>query len=222
LYRKYFHNHIKWTGDLLKETEFYKNNLDIFKYKKYFGYFLWKPYIILSTMINYEGENKNILYCDSNLRFRSIGSFEYSFNQWLEKEKIFLVKHDHHYNYEWTKRDTFILMDADEEKYWNAQQRWSILLGTTISEFPYRFFYRYLNFCKDINIVTEEPNVCGLPNLEGFREHRWEQSVLSILAEKYNIDGPTDIEMLKYYDKIYSPELLEMKSKTNPLDKTDV
>ena len=162
-----------------------------------------------------EYPNRTILYCDSNIRFKDIDKFEQSFDYWIHTQYLFLVKHNHYFNYEWTKRDTFIYMDADEEFYWNARQRWSVLFGVTPTEVGIKFINEYQRYCEIPSAVTEEPNVSGLDNLPGFKEHRWEQSILSILAERYGIDGPTDIEMLNYYDKIYSTELIKYKEEVN-------
>ena len=32
------------------------------------------------------------------------------------------------------------------------------------------------------------PNICGKENINGFLEHRWDQSILSLLAHKYNLE----------------------------------
>ena len=40
---------------------------------------------------------------------------------------------------------------------------------------------------RDARILCDGPNVCGLPNLDGFRDHRHDQSILTILAIKHGI-----------------------------------
>jgi hypothetical protein len=40
---------------------------------------------------------------------------------------------------------------------------------------------------RDPAVLTDAPNVCGLPNLEGFVEHRHDQSVLTIMAQRWGI-----------------------------------
>jgi hypothetical protein len=80
----------------------------------------------------------------------------------------------------------------------------------------------YLSYCRDERVLTELPNQCGLENLDGFREHRWEQSIMSLLVEKHKI--PTyywDYEMIHYVDKYYDEDLLKLKAdvNSNPLEK---
>lgn len=205
LYRDYFYKHLAYTGDWLKQTDFYKENQQLFKYEKYFGYFLWKPYIIKTTLEQYP--EYNILYCDSNLRFSYIVEFEKIYNRYMDNDGIFLIKHKPHINKDWTKRDVFMYMDADEERYWSAPQIWHIISGWS-SHSTY-LLKRYLDYCKIPKLVNDDPSM--LENLPGFREHKWEQSVLSILAERYAIPGPWDLDMFKYIDKIYPDKLREFK-----------
>lgn len=205
LYKDYFYKHLAYTGNWLKQTDFYKENQKLFRYEKYFGYFLWKPFIISKTLEEYP--EYNILYCDSNLRFSHIREFENVYDRYMETEGIFLIKHKPHINKDWTKRDVFVYLDMDNEKYWNAHQIWHIISGwTTRSKL---FLDMYFRICKIPYIVNDEPSIAE--NLPGFREHRWEQSVLSLLAEKHNVNGPWDLDMFKYISKIYPDKLREFK-----------
>ncbi len=184
----------------------------MFKYEKYCGYFMWKPIIISDALNLYD---KNILYCDSNLIFKNFSGFEKIFNETMERDGIFLIKHKPHINKDWTKRDTFIYMDTDEERYWNAHQVWSVCMGFSNNNLCLDLLTDYLIYCSNPNLVTELPNVLGKDNLPGFREHRWEQSVMSILAEKYNVKGVWDTDLFQYIDKYYPPELNQYKAEIN-------
>ena len=41
---------------------------------------------------------------------------------------------------------------------------------------------------RDPRILCDGPNTCGLPNFEGFRDHRHDQSITTILAMKHGIE----------------------------------
>jgi hypothetical protein len=217
-YSNNFERHKSYTYDWLKTTDFYWNNQQIFQYEKYAGYFLWKPFIIRQAMKDNPGYN--ILYCDSNLRFTNFPAFENVFTTLMDNQGAFFVKHDNFINRDWTKRDCFFMMDADSERYHNARQVWSPLMGFDDSSNRKLLIQEYLFYCKNPQIVTEEPNVSG-ENLPGFREHRWEQSVMSILVEKYGYNGIPDSQIMKWVTKEYSPELMKMKElvNANPLSK---
>jgi hypothetical protein len=87
----------------------------------------------------------------------------------------------------WTKRDCFILMDCDSEKYWNHPQiscRFSMWQAT---DDVIRFVEEWLDYCLDPRIFCDQDNVMGKNNLPGFRQHRFEQSILTNLVIKNNI-----------------------------------
>ena len=43
----------------------------------------------------------------------------------------------------------------------------------------------YLYYAQDKRIITDDPNELGYNNYEGFRDHRHDQSILSLLTKKY-------------------------------------
>jgi len=207
LYKDNFYTNILYTLDSIKNTKFYNDNLDLFKYRKYSGYFLWKPYIILEALNSFP--NKLILYIDSNLRFKNFSGLA----KYLDSD-YFLIGHKNFINKHWTKRDTFILMDSDEEKYWEAHQIWTTILGFNSSK--KEFLEEYLHYCQDERIVTELPNTQGKENFEGFTAHRWEQSVMSILVEKYNLNFHWDYDFIPHtMYKTYPEDLLKQKEEEN-------
>lgn len=219
LYKDNFTYYHAYKKAWLKKTEFYKENKDLLSYEKYAGYFLWKPFCISHAMSTFLG-TPSVLYCDSNLRFKDFKTFEEVYNEQIQKEGVFFVKHKNNLNGEWTKRDTFIIMNADRPPFWEANQLWTVILGFSNTDKSKNILRDYLYFCKNPQIVTEVPNELG-ENLPNFKEHRWEQSVLSILAVKYNIQGVWDVDMLKLFDKVYDEELYKYKDEVNknPLKK---
>ena len=67
----------------------------------------------------------------------------------------------------------------------------------------------YLSFCRNPNIINNSDNVCGLENLQGYIDHRYDQSVLTNIKTKYRINPSIEIrkyvecnmwEALKYWD----------------------
>jgi hypothetical protein len=46
----------------------------------------------------------------------------------------------------------------------------------------------WLTYCMDPRIITDQDNTCGQPNLPEFRDHRHDQSVISLLVAKYRIE----------------------------------
>ncbi len=158
------------------------------------GYWLWKPYIICKVLeqVNY---GDIVFYCDSG------AIFEKDITPLIDicREDDIVLFHiaphgvtEPHTNAKWTKRDAFVLMGCDEEKYYNANQ---YLGGFQIYKKTDRtmvFVKEMLKYSQDERIITDLPNTCNLPNLPQFREHRHDTSVLSLMATKYGIKGHRD------------------------------
>ena len=103
-------------------------------------------------------------------------------------------------------------MNKDEQRYWEDHQVWTSLMGFGARQPARTILSDYLEYCKNPNIITDLPNICGKDNLSGFREHRWEQSVMSLLFSYYDFSGIWDTGFIpNIVDKIYPSELLEQK-----------
>ena len=50
-----------------------------------------------------------------------------------------------------------------------------------------QFIMEWLAYASDSQLITDVENMLGKENLAGFREHRHDQSILSLLAKKWAI-----------------------------------
>jgi len=207
LYKDNFTFYHGYKRDWIEKTAFFKDNSYIFSFEKYAGYFLWKPYCITTALNSFYCDR--VLYCDSNLRFLNFPRFEELFNDQMATEDVLFIKHRNFINKDWTKRDVFVLMNADSPEYWGAHQVWSVILG--FSKRSKKLLEDYLFYCTTPQLLLETPNIMGYDNLPGFREHRWEQSIISILAERYGIKGVWDTDVLDVVTKVYDEELYAYK-----------
>lgn len=95
--------------------------------------------------------------------------------------------HDHiwvkYQNKHWTRRDTFVNMGCDEEIYWNSLQMQCNIIGFKKEPITSDFITEYFEDALNYKIMFGEGKY---PNFEGFREHRHDQSIFSILREKYH------------------------------------
>jgi hypothetical protein len=176
--------HIQKTEHDIDE-QFKKDNEHIFKYKRGYGYWLWKPYFILQEMTKLE-PNELLFYMDSQDMVSS--KFFDVFIEHMETNDLFVFDMIHLHRY-WTKRDCFVLMDCDTSKYHNANQLEAGLIGVKNSPLTFQVITEWLQNCQDENIVTDLPNISGEPNFDGFRDHRHDQSILTNLFLKYNISS---------------------------------
>ena len=78
-------------------------------------------------------------------------------------------------------------MGCDAEKYHNGVQ-----LSATFSLWKntpetIKFLNEWVIYCKDARCLTDQPNTSSKGNLPGFKEHRHDQSILSILSQKHKL-----------------------------------
>ena len=170
-------------GDNDLNLEFREKYKDVLSFKRGYGYWIWKPYLILKTLL--ESTNDDIvLYIDST-DLPTLKLFEFV-NNHFEKNDILLFKQHYHHD-EWTKRDCFVLMDCDGEIYHNKIQLEAGVVGIKKTEFNINLMNEWLKYCANKFIVTDLPNLCGFTNYNNFKEHRHDQSILTNLAIKYDI-----------------------------------
>ena len=92
-------------------------------------------------------------------------------------------------NRAWTKRDAFVAMGCDEPAYHDAQHAVArFMLFEKGGAFPVeRFLGQWLGYTANPLINTFRPSVLGLPELDGYKQSRCEQSVLSNLCVQYGV-----------------------------------
>lgn len=223
------------------DSEFREKHKSLLSLKRGYGYWIWKPYLILKTLLQ-SNENDIIIYIDSTdvpspIFFDSVITH-------FENNDILLINTGHLHD-EYTKRDCFILMNCDDEKYHNQIQLEAGILAVRKTEFNIKLLREWLKYCSNIFVVTDLPNSKGFPNYKGFKEHRHDQSILTNLSIKYNIPSIyiNNIELVEFnklkgrmniiallifkiklnlanlYDFLKNPE--KLRKKTNILFKKD-
>lgn len=172
------------------DEKFKKKNKKIFAQYRGNGFYLWKPYFIFKAMTERLNTGDYLIYTDSDSVY--INSTDYfvtimqkknlnimAFN--LEGSGKFLEKY-------YTKRDTFVLMDCDSEKYTETYQFLSTHIIFRKSLESLKFVEQWLNYAQDERIITDMINTLGFPNYQGFIDHRHDQSIFSLLAKKINLE----------------------------------
>jgi hypothetical protein len=95
--------------------------------------------------------------------------------------------HDHFPTYylceNWTQKDMFVRMGCDEEKYWKAPQIQVNIMAFCKNERTMAIAEEWVRHAIDYETIIQ--NV--LPNHNGFKEHRHEQSIFSLLVVKHNL-----------------------------------
>jgi len=153
-----------------------------------FGYYSWKPVIILDVM-NKISTGDVVLYHDAGRR-----EYNYKFKKDLNLLINRVIKNFNGvgipvgpFNHkQYCKRDCFINMNCNEERYWNLTQvsaNWSIWQKNDLS---LELLNEWKDNCFDPRGTVTTYSTSGpLSDFSDFIEHRWDQAILTNLANKY-------------------------------------
>jgi hypothetical protein len=145
-----------------------------------YGYWLWKPALVADELSR-AADGDVIFYCDAGADFVADPA---PLVDLARRHEIVVFRQSAPAS-EWTRRDCFVLMGADEERYWNAAAAVAGYVLFCAGARARAFAAEWLEACSDPRILTDAPNVMGRENLPGYRDHRHDQSVLGILAERH-------------------------------------
>lgn len=172
---------ISFTGKDLAKTEFYRKNKTILDHPRGGGYWLWKPYYILETLKQLP-ENDILIYADAGIIFRK--SVTHLTNLVSGENDVALF-----YNgvkaAAYTKRDVFIALNCDKAAYHDAPLIHAGLQVYRKTKTSLAFAEEVLASCLMEGLITDAPNIHGLPDLPGFIENRHDQSIFSLVAHKH-------------------------------------
>lgn len=160
-------------------------NKHIFESVKFMGYWLWKP-LIIAEQLKLLAEGDVLIYIDAGAEI--ITSLAPLIELCANSEPILLFGNATDTNAAWTKRDSFVLMDCDTEEFWYGPHADASISLFRKGERATHFVEEWLRYGSNANILTDLPNSTTLPNVEGYRDHRYDQSILSLLAQKFKIN----------------------------------
>jgi hypothetical protein len=186
LHAKKFFKLNSYNREWLVTTNFYKENQEVLDLPRGGGYWLWKPFIILDSL-NKMNDNDLLFYLDSGDEFSDgLAKFlnNYFSNNYIDSLLTFGGTNKQKW---YTKRDTFILMNCDTKEYHNHIQLEAGVICLKKTDKIIKLVSEWLSYCSNKNIITDIENITG-PNLDGFKDHRHDQSVLTNLAIKYKLN----------------------------------
>ncbi len=181
----------KW----LIETEFYRQNnwlwtfpatKDPKRVPRGFGWFSWKPYIILDALSRVN-DGDIVLYTDADTYPIADISVLYDECARIGGQMMFAAQEC--FNHEWIKRDCYIVMGQDDPKYYDAQHGVArFMLFQRGPWRPQQFLMEWLTYCLNPTAQTFDASVLGFPEVSPeFKEHRTEQAIMTLLCLKYGL-----------------------------------
>ena len=168
------------------------------------GYWLWKPYFLYKTLKEKLDYGDYLIYSDAAIMYVDLAQKLVDF---LKEKKLDMYLHRlPHLERQYTKRDAFILLGVDQPFYAETGQfnaAFQIYRKTKFTEF---FLAEYLYYAQDKRIITDDANELGVGNYDDFRDHRHDQSILSLLTKKYGQVNANktnlDINLIKNYKEV--------------------
>jgi hypothetical protein len=177
---------LSYSSEDLYNSEYYRRNRSILDETCGAGCWAWKPYFILQA-IERLSEGDILFYCDAGSLFIDSPSPLIDICN-SATHGIVLFDARPLTNRQFTKRDCFVRLNCDAPKYWNAHAAIATILVLRKCAAALSVMEEWLTHCYDRAAITDDPNICGQKNLRGFLQHRWDQSILSLLAAKHSLE----------------------------------
>jgi hypothetical protein len=172
-------------GDL-HGSDYYNQNRSILDEACGAGYWAWKPFFVLQAL-DHLAEGDILFYCDAGSMFVDSPAPLIRLCEGHPQGMIFFDAQPLT-NRQFTKRDCFVRLACDEPAYWDASMVIATLFVLRKLPSTLGFMREWLQYCQDRAAITDDPNKSGLNDLPGFLQHRWDQSILSILCAKHKIE----------------------------------
>lgn len=167
--------HKRYDQEWFHSTPYYYGHRDVADCLRMAGFGIWKP-IIIEDAFRYDDL---VCYVDASVVFSedprpavesvkemAVGDCG---TQWVNRE--------------WIRRDTFHYMNCDSEEYWNSFMVWAGVI--VVRKTAVALLDEFRIWCESRRIISDDDNVCGLPNFPGFVQNRSEQAILALMQVKY-------------------------------------
>lgn len=156
-------------------------NPEIFAHARGYGYWLWKPYII-EAALDEAPPGGIVFYSDiacemvgDPARMLQIGATHdvctFRIGGGLRQRQF-------------TKRDCFVLLDADRTEFWDDEMVNGGFLLVRNTPRAREIVAGWKSAMRDFRVLSDEPAGLGHPELPELISHRHDQSVLSIIATR--------------------------------------
>lgn len=182
-----------WGREDLERTGFYQVQRGVLDRPRGGGYWLWKPFVMLETLKEMR-DGDLLVYSDAGIEI--IADLDPLFDLCRERSEILLFANPYDDPGDappiscgaWTKRDCFVFMDCDDPACHASPLLDASVLVVRKSPRAVAFVREWWLYCCQPQLMTDAPNVCGLPDLPGYVAHRWDQSILSLLAWREGLE----------------------------------
>ena len=185
------------------DRDFLENNKRILECGRGGGYWLWKPYIINETLKKIKNDDI-VFYLDAKYYF--IEDFTNLYSEYMKTNDIMVWKNKPNepvwYMKNWCKMDVINKYNMFDKVFSeNAEDCWGGALIVKKNENTTKYIQEWLDMGCNYNDITDEKS--NAQNSPLFIEHRHDQTLLSLVLHKYNIN--MQIFEKKYLQNVRCP-----------------
>jgi hypothetical protein len=177
---------IAYRWEEFKLTTTYRNNYRLFSQPKGLGYWSWKPWCIREGMIGC-ADGDILIYIDAGVKV--INNLNYIVDRMDQDVWLFGNEWEH---YQWCKRDVVeVIMGPEAFLKWPwerfSKQAQASVIFFKVNDYTYNFVSEWFDWCRFDNgrLVDDSPS--STPNHPDFREHRYDQAILTTMAYRDGI-----------------------------------
>lgn len=166
------------------EPEFLAAHAEQMRYSRGFGFWCWKPHLIRRVVASLPPEGV-AMYCDSQCLFVRDPLPLLRICRKNGGVLVFHQRREKRFNREWTRDCCFEAMNCNEAKYWEGPQLNSAVTVWCNTPLALRTLDEMSRWVTTLDVVGD-----GLPgekNHPEFRDHRHDQSIMSLLAIRDNL-----------------------------------
>lgn len=160
-------------------------------HKKYFrenprgyGYWIWKPYLILKTLKEKMADRDILVFLDAGCEIHRTGEKRWKeYLKYLEEFDCILSDHENYSVRQMTKMDMLVHFSMERDKQvLNKPQFWAGGIIIKKTEYTLNFFLKWFDYCErhKSTLLNGSPSIHA--ELQEFIEHRHDQSMLTLLC----------------------------------------
>jgi len=177
---------VMYRRDDIERMEAYPRLCHILDKRRYAGWCLWKPMILLDAMSRAE-EGDIIFMLDSD--YIPVTDLSPLFDICLERQGIMLFGGNAPASRRSIKRDCYVLMGLDEQRYWEGLPVWGGCNMWMKNARNIAFVEEWFRYASDERLLSPFSSHTGQPELPGFVSNACDQAVLTLLAFKHGIEA---------------------------------
>ena len=167
-------------------TEYKEVHKDIFSYKLGAGLWLWKPYIIHDALQKVN-DGDWLIYIDSGVTvIRDLHHLTRCAER--NEQDIFTIEQPM-LNRQFTKRECYVKLGIEDH---GENQAIALLIALRKTETSLRFVEEWLSLCEQEELLSPNHFNTNIEEWPDYYAHREDQSLLSILRDKWNLPAFRD------------------------------